>query len=176
MWKGCWIEPGTLERDGASWVPGTCAEQNLKAFFLLSIGRQQGRSGDRDSFSQFEEGQEFKPPLRPALDLQHAPILTLAWNGLYRVSVTSLCECSSEVTPVTPSMSFAVAVASHHQDSGLYHPGVSSCTSRGLESLVTGWSQSVASRPSWRLQRKSLKRKYLELAGCLCGPCATSPL
>ena len=52
------------------------------SFCSLSTGGKQGRSGDRDSFSQFEDGQESKPPLRPALGLQHAYILTPAWTGL----------------------------------------------------------------------------------------------
>lgn len=88
------------------------------SFCSFSTGWQQGRSGDRDSFSQFEKGQEYKSPLWPALGLQHAPILTLTWNGFYRASVTSPLESASEVTPVTPSMSSAGAVANHHQDSG----------------------------------------------------------
>lgn len=37
MWKGCWIEAVTLERDRACWVCSACAEQNLNAFFLLSL-------------------------------------------------------------------------------------------------------------------------------------------
>lgn len=62
------LSQGPLKAMGPLGSPAHAQNRISKHYFCsFSTGWQQGRSGDRDSFSQFEKGQETKSPLRPAL-------------------------------------------------------------------------------------------------------------